>query len=277
MRVTLITKSFSFLENVVTITGASTGIGRALALQLADQGAWLVLAARNTEKLENVAAECRRRGGKALAVPTDVTEQRQCAKLIKQTLVTYGRIDTLVNNAGIGMRCRFDEIPDIGLIEQIMRVNYLGSVYCTHYALPRLKQTHGRIVAISSASGKWGLPKVSGYAASKHALAGFFDSLRTELSDCPVSVTMVYPGFVATRGRTVIRGIMSAETCAHLIVKAAAQRKREIIIPSIGRVGLWIRLIAPGAFDHYLSRMMERQESEYAENCFVKEHPYETS
>jgi short-subunit dehydrogenase len=209
--------------------------------------------------LEDVAAECRQRGGWALAVPTDVTEQRQCAKLVKQTLVTYGRIDTLVNNAGIGMQCRFDQLPDIGLIEQIMRVNYLGSVYCTYYALPRLKKTNGRIVGISSASGKWGLPKVSGYAASKHAMAGFFDSLRTELSDGQVSVTMVYPGFVATRGRKVSRGIMSVELCAHLIVKAAAQRKREIIIPSISRVGLWLKLIAPGAFDRYLSRMMECQ------------------
>lgn len=255
----MITNNSSFLENVIVITGASTGIGRELALQLADQGAWLALAARNSEKLEEVAAECRQRSGKALAVPTDVTERRQCARLIKQTVVAYGRIDTLVNNAGIGMRCQFDEIPDVDLMEQIMRVNYLGSVYCTHYALPRLKKTRGRIVGISSASGRWGLPKVSGYAASKHAMAGFFDSLRTELSNCQVSVTMVYPSVVATRGRKVSRGMMSVEKCAHLIVKAAAQRKREIIIPPIGRVGLWLRLIAPGAFDRYLSRMVERQ------------------
>jgi len=144
MKVALITKNASFLENVVVITGASTGTGRALALQLADQGAWLALAARNPEKLENVAAECRRQGGKALAVPTDVTERYQCAKLIKQTLVTYGRIDTLVNGAGIGMRCRFNEIPDIDLIEQIMRVNYLGSVYCTHYASPQANSRSNR-------------------------------------------------------------------------------------------------------------------------------------
>lgn len=255
----MITKTSAFLDNVAIITGASTGIGRELALQLANQGAWLALAARNTEQLEEVAAQCRRRSGKALAVPTDVSEQRQCAKLIEQTVAAYGRIDTLVNNAGITLRARFDEIQDLGLIEQIMRVNYLGSVYCTYYALPHLKTTHGRIVGISSASGKWGLPKVSGYAASKHAMAGFFDSLRIELSDCDVSVTMVYPSFVATRGRKVSRAIMSVETCAHSIVKAAAQRKREIIIPSLSRVGLWLRLIAPGIFDRYVRGMMERQ------------------
>lgn len=259
MRVNVNTKNFSFLENVVIITGASTGIGRELALQLADQGAWLTLAARNTEKLEDVAAECRRRCGKALVVPTNVTERPQCARLIKQTLMTYGRIDTLINNAGVSMRARFDELPDIDLMEQIMRVNYLGSVYCTHYALPRLKQTAGRLVGIASACGKWGLPKVSGYAASKHAMAGFFDSLRIELADCKVSVTMVYPGFVATHGRKASHGIMSVETCARLILKAAVQRKRELIIPSMGRVGLWLRLIAPGVFDGYVRRVMERQ------------------
>jgi short-subunit dehydrogenase len=254
------TKNFSFLENVVVITGASTGIGRELALQLADQGAWLALAARNTEKLEDVAAECRRRSGKALAIPTDVTERRQCAKLIKQTVVAYGRIDTLINNAGITLQGRFDEIPDVDWMEQIMRVNYLGSAYCTHYALPRLKRAHGRIVGISSTSGKWGLPKVSSYAASKHAMAGFFDSLRIELSDCNVSVTMVYPSFVATHGRSTSHTVMSVEACAHAIVKAVAQRKREIILPSLGRAGLWLRLIAPGAFDRYLRNVMERQD-----------------
>lgn len=250
----------SFLENVVIITGASTGIGRELAVQLADQGACLALAARSAEKLEEVAAECRQRGGKALVVPTDVTERHQCAKLIKQAVVTYGRIDTLINNAGISMRARFDEIPDLDLMEQIMRVNYLGSVYCTHYALPRLQQTHGRMVCIASASGKWGLPKVSGYAASKHAMVGFFDSLRTELSDCSVSVTMVYPSFVATRGRKVRRGIMPVEACVRSILKAVAQRKREIFIPPMNKVGLWLSLIAPGVFDRYLQKMMERQD-----------------
>jgi short-subunit dehydrogenase len=255
------TKTSFFLENVAIITGASTGIGRELALQLADQGAWLALAARNTEKLEEVAAECRQRRGKALVVPTDVIDPCQCAKLIEQTVAAYGRIDTLVNNAGIGMRARLDELQDLGVIEQIMRVNYLGSVYCTYYALPHLKKTHGRIVGIASASGKWGLPKVSGYAASKHAMTGFFDSLRIELSGDGVSVTMVYPSFVATRGRKVSRAVMPVETCVRSIVKATVQRKRELFIPSLlGKVGLWFRLIAPESFDRYVRGVVERQD-----------------
>ena len=158
------------------------------------------------------------------------------------------------------MRASFDELPDIDLMEQIMRVNYLGSVYSTHYALPRLKQTHCRIVGISSASGKWGLPKVSGYAASKHAMVGFFDSLRIEVMDCDVSVTMVYPGFVATRGCKASRGIMPVEACARSILKAVAQRKREVYLPPMSGAGLWLRLIAPGAFDHYVRSVMEHQD-----------------
>jgi len=191
----------SFRENVVVITGASSGIGRELAFQLADQGAWLSLAARNAERLESAAAQCRERGGKALVVPTDVSQQGQCRNLIERTVAEYDRIDALINNAGITMWARFDELQDLSLLEWIMQVNYLGSLYCTYYALPYLKQTRGRIVGVSSLTGKTGVPTRSGYAASKHAMVGFFDSLRIELADDGVSVTMIYPGFVATEAR----------------------------------------------------------------------------
>ncbi len=249
-----------FNENVVVITGASSGIGRELALQLADQGAWLVLAARDKAKLEEVAAQCRHRGGKALVVPTDVAEQTQCQNLIACTVTEYGRIDTLVNNAGITMRSQFDELPDPGLIERIMQVNFLGSVYCTFHALPYLKQTRGRIVGICSQSGLWGLPMVSGYAASKHAMAGFFDSLRIELADSGVSVTMIYPGFVATGARRVQSGVMPVETCSRLIVQAAAARRRELVMTLMGKVGLWAKLIAPALVDRVGRMYMERKE-----------------
>ncbi len=251
-------KQLPFQENVVIITGASSGIGREVALQLADQGAWLALAARSVEALEQAAVECRQRGGKSIVVPADVTDQAQCARLVEQTVAAYGRIDTLINDAGISVVSRFDEIQDLALFERIMRVNYLGSVYCTGYALPELKKRRGRIVGISSASGKWGLPRVSGYSASKHAMAGFFDSLRIELLDTGVSVTMVYPSYVATRGRKAGRGIMPVETCARSIVMAAARRKREIILPPSVAIALWLQLIIPGVFDRYAKRVMER-------------------
>lgn len=261
-----------FLENVVIITGASAGIGRELALLLAEQGAWLALADRNAEKLEEVASQCRQRGCKAVVVPTDVAEQSQCKNLIERTVAEYSRIDTLINNAGITMRARFDDIRDLAMIEQIMKVNYFGSVYCTYYALPYLKETQGRIVGICSLIGKTGVPTRSGYAASKHAMAGFFDTLRIELADYGVSVTMIYPGFVATEvrqralgpdgkplGKSPVREdkVMTVERCARLIAQAAAQRKREFVMTLRGRLGLWLKLIAPGLVDRFARKAIE--------------------
>jgi short-subunit dehydrogenase len=253
-----------FKDKTVVITGASSGIGRELAYQLAEQGAWLSLAARNGERLATVAKECQARGGKAVAILTDVSEQAQCAQLIQRTVDNYQRIDMLVNNAGITMWADFEEVLDLSFYEQMMRVNYLGSVYCTYYALPFLKKTHGRIVGISSLGGKNGLPKRSGYVASKHAMTGFFDSLRIEIAEYEISVTMIYPGFVATETRERALGAdgkpigkspvredeaMPAEDCAQLIIEAAATRKRELVMTWRGKVGLWLKLIAPGVVD----------------------------
>lgn len=263
----------AFKENVVVITGASSGIGRELAYQLADQGAWLSLAARNAERLTEVAAQCRERGGRAIVIPTDVSQQAQCQGLIDQTVREYGRIDTLINNAGISMWARFDETEDLSFFKRIMQVNYLGSMYCTYYALPYLKQSKGRIVGISSLAGKGGVPTRSGYAASKHAMAGFFDTIRIELADDDVSVTMIYPGFVATEvrerafggdgkplGKSPVREsqVMAVETCAHLIVAATAQRKRELVMTLRGKLGVWLRLIAPGLVDRIARNAIEK-------------------
>ncbi len=265
-------RNTAFLENVVVITGASTGIGRQVALQLAEQGAWLTLAARNADQLEAVAVQCRQRGGKALVVPTDVAIQAQCERLIARTLTEYDRLDTLINNAGISMWARFDELQDLTPLERIMQVNYFGSVYCTHYALPHLKESQGRLVGISSLTGKTGVPTRSGYAASKHAMAGFFDSLRIELADTGVSVTMVYPGFVATEMRQRVFGpdgqplgksparegkIMTAEMCAQLIVQATAHRNRELVMTFRGKVGRWLKIIAPGLLDRMARKAIE--------------------
>jgi short-subunit dehydrogenase len=255
-----------FRENVVVLTGASAGIGHQMALQLADQGAHLVLAARDAEKLEEAAAECRARGARALAVSTDVGDEAQCRVLVERAVAEHGRIDTLVNNAGIGMWARFDEMTDLSPFERIMRVNYLGSVYPTWYALPHLKKTRGRIVAVNSLTGKTGVPTRSGYAASKHAVTGFFDSIRIELEESGVTVTQVFPGFVATEirerafgpdGRPLGAGnspvreaqVMTAEECARQIVDAAGKRKRELIMTLRGKVGAKLKLIAPGLVD----------------------------
>ena len=176
-----------FSEKVVIVTCASSGIGQQLALHLARYGAKLALAARNVQKLEHVARECHQQGAQALVVATDITQQPQCENLIKRTVDEFGCIYTLINNAGVTMCARFDEMQDLTAMEQIIRVNYFGSVYCTYYALPYLKKTNGTIVGIASLTGKTGVPTRSFYAASKHAMAGFFDSLRIELADSGVN------------------------------------------------------------------------------------------
>ena len=265
--------SSTFRNNVVIITGASRGIGQEMARQLAAQGAWLALAARHEEPLQAVAQECIQRSARAIAIPTDVGEQAQCRNLIERTAREFGKIDTLINNAGGGMWVKFEDVRDPAFFEQLMRVNYLGSVYCTFYALPYLKQTRGRIVGVSSLAGKTGVPFRSGYAASKHALGGFFDSLRVELLDSGITVTMAFPDFVATKIRAHNLGkdgkplgvspareekFMSAEQCARLILRGTARRKREIILTTRGR---WItlgKLIAPALVDHLARRAIEK-------------------
>ena len=191
-----------FRDNVVIVTGASSGIGRALALQLADQKARLTLAARRAEQLEGVAQECRRRGGEALVVPTDVAEQEQCRRLIEQTVERYERIDTLINNAGVNMTTRFVELRDLSVFEYVMAVNFFGQLYATHAALPYLKATHGRIVTVCSFKSFFVNARADAYTASKHALVGFFGSLRIELAGTGVTVTLAYPPWVATELRT---------------------------------------------------------------------------
>ncbi|MDR3603820.1 MAG: SDR family oxidoreductase [Syntrophaceae bacterium] len=262
-----------FKDKVVVITGASSGIGRELAYQLAAQGAWLSLAARNAERLETVSAECQARGGRAITVQTDVGEQSQCEALIQETVKNFQRIDVLVNNAGITMWAKFEDLQDLGLVEQIMRTNFFGSVYCTHHALPYLKQAKGQIVAISSLTGKAGVPTRSAYAASKHAMAGFFDSLRIEIAEYGIGVTMIYPDFVSSEVRERALGpdgrplgsspvrekeVMSAETCAEMIVKAMEKRKRELIMSFRGRTGQWLKLIAPGVVDRIALRAINQ-------------------
>jgi short-subunit dehydrogenase len=259
----------NFKDKVIIITGASSGIGRELARQLATQGAWLALAARDAERLEAAMAECQKKGGRAIAIPTDVSISEQCERLVRRCVDEFGRIDALVNNAGITMWANFEEVSDLAVFEQIMRVNYLGSLYCTHFALPYLKQTRGLIVGISSLTGKTGVPTRSAYAASKHAMAGFFDSLRIELAPSGVAVTMIYPGFVASEVRQRALGpdgkplgtspvreseVMPVETCAGLIVRAMGHRQREMVMTLRGKLGLWLKLIAPGLVDRIASQ-----------------------
>lgn len=255
----------TFANKTIILTGASVGIGRSLAISLAQQGASLVLAARNQVGLEETVAACTKQGGKAIAVSTDVTQPEACQQLVEKAIAAFGQIDVLVNNAGISMLTRFDEITDLSIFEQVMQVNYLGAVYCTHYALPYLKANRGLLVAISSLCGKTAVPTRTGYVASKHAMQGFFDTLRIELRGSGVDVLVVSPGFVATdirqralgangqplgqSPRDESKGNMSVEECVHQIVWAMERRKREHIMTLKGKVTPWAKLILPELID----------------------------
>jgi short-subunit dehydrogenase len=263
----------AFTEKVIVLTGASAGIGRALALALAPQRPRLVLAARDEAQLAEVAAGCRESGAEVLVVPTDVASAEQCQRLVDRAVGQFGGIDVLVNNAGIGMIARFDEVQDLALFERLMRVNYLGCVYLTHYALPELKKTRGRIVVVASLAGLTGVPTRTGYAASKHAVIGFYDSLRVELLSTGVSVTILCPDFVVSEIHKRATGsdgkplgaspmqeskIMTAEECAALMIPAIEKRQRILVMSLRGRLGRWVRLVAPGIIDRIALRAVER-------------------
>jgi len=183
-------------EKTIVLTGASAGIGQALAIALAQQQVNLVLAARNEAALVETVEACIQQGGQAITVSTDVTDPDACKHLIDQAAQHFGSIDVLVNNAGISAIARFEDVTDLSIFDQVMRVNYLGAVYCTYHALPYLKASKGLLVAISSLCGKQGVPTRSGYVASKHAMQGFFDTLRIELQGIGVDVLVVSPGFI---------------------------------------------------------------------------------
>ena len=263
-----------FAGKVVLITGASEGIGRALALTLAAERPRLALNARDAARLEQAAGECRARGAEVLAVPADVSRREECTELVARTVARFGGLDVLVNNAGITMWSRFDAVRDLGMFERLLAVNYLGAVYLTAAALPHLERSRGLIVAVASVAGLTGVPERTGYAASKHALVGFFESLRIELRGSGVDVTIVAPDFVLSEihrraagpdGRPLGRSpmqephLMTAQQCARLIVAAMRRRRRLLITSARGRVLRWARLIVPRVVDAIAARAIRER------------------
>ncbi len=247
------------------ITGASSGIGAALARQLAAEGAKVALAARRVELLEQVAGECRKLGGEALVVPCDVSDEAQCKALVEAAADAFGRVDMLVANAGLAVTALLEDFPDLHLFKQVMDVNFYGAVYCTYHALPHLKRSHGRILAVSSLGGIAPLPYNSPYIASKYAMHGFYDTLRMEVRPHGVSVTVGCPYWVVTgfheaqmdkdgvprgaRGREFYtERMMTSERCATILLKAAQHRKRQVLMGP-GHLAAWMRLLAPGLLD----------------------------
>ena len=253
-----------FKNKVVIITGASSGIGKACAEEFARRGANLVLGARQFVTLCEVTADLEKKYGiKALAVQTDVTKESDCEMLVKQAVMTFERVDVLINNAGISMRALFNEL-DLSVLKELMDVNFWGTVYCTKYALPEILKTKGSVIGVSSIAGYRGLPGRTGYSASKFAMNGFMEALRTELLHSGVHIMVACPGFTTSNIRVAALAkdgsahgetsmeegkMMSAEEVARHITDGIAARKRTLVMTGQGKLTVWINKLLPALAD----------------------------
>lgn len=259
-------------NKVVVITGASSGIGYALAKEFASKGVRLSLGARRTELLEKLKDELP--GTEILIQKTDVSIENDCRMLIEETIKRFGQIDILVNNAGISMRALFEDV-DLKVIRQLMDVNFYGTVYCTKYALPYLLITKGSLVGVISIAGYVGLPGRTGYSASKFAIRGFLDSLRIENLKKGLHVLVAAPGFTASEVRKVAlttdgsqqgetprdeSKMMSSEECAFHIVNAVRKRKRELILTfTEGKLTVFLGKLFPSLLDKLTYNHMAKE------------------
>ncbi|MEW6690651.1 MAG: SDR family oxidoreductase [Pseudomonadota bacterium] len=262
-----------FSGKVISITGASEGIGAELARQLSAPGVRLALAARGLEKLEKISSECRNRGAEAIAIRCDVGVESDCKAFVEEAAGKFGGLDILVNNAGMSGHAKFEEVTDFAWYETLMRVNYFGSLWCTRYALPHLKARRGQLVAISSLAGRTGIYGRTAYGPTKAAQSLFFEALRLELKESGVDVTVIFPGVVATGirihgygpdgkplGKSMLKeeNAMPVEECARQIIAAIAARRRELVMTLQAKVGLWVKLAAPELVDRMALRVVKK-------------------
>lgn len=269
---------------VVIITGASSGIGLATAKEFASKGDCVVLAARNAEKLKSTVESLGQQYGQEaelenkkvprfIAVATDVVKEEDCKNLITKTVEVYGRIDVLVNNAGISMRAMFKDL-DLSVIKNLMDVNFWGTVYCTKYALNYLLKSKGSVVGVISIAGFKGLPARTGYSSSKFAIYGFLDTLRVEHLHDGLHVMIFAPGFTASNIRfTALTAdgsaqgetprdegkMMSAEEVAARLVKGVYKRKAQIILTPIGKLTVWLNKFFPRLVDRLEYNYMKKE------------------
>lgn len=264
----------SMKNKVVLISGASSGIGKALAYECAKRGAKLSLAARNEEELTKIKIELERSyNTKVLCVKTDVSIRIDCERWIIETIQAFQKIDVLINNAGISMRALFNDC-DLSVIENVMNINFWGTVYCTKYALPHILKQQGSVVGVSSIAGYKGLPGRTGYSASKFAMQGFLEALRIENLKKNLHVLIACPGFTASNIRKTalaadgsIQGesprsekdMMSAEEVALHIVNAIQKRKRTLILTRQGKLTVLLNKFFPAWMDRMTFNHMSKE------------------
>ncbi|MBE9466770.1 MAG: SDR family oxidoreductase [Bacteroidetes bacterium] len=260
-------------NKVVVITGASSGIGEACAKEFAKQGAKLSLAARSIDKLKLIEKELSEQGYEVLSVKTDVSIEEDCKNLISQTINKFGKIDILINNAGISMRALFADV-DLSVIKRLMDVNFWGTVYCTKYALPHLLETKGSLVAITSVAGIHGLPGRTGYSASKFAITGFLQTIRIENLKKGLHVLTFAPGFTTSnvrkaalvadgshQGETPLKEnkLMPAEKVAQILIKSIKKRKLNKVLSLDGKLVSILQHIMPKTLDKLTYKHMAKE------------------
>jgi len=266
-----------FVNKTIVITGASSGLGAALAKELASFKTNLILFTRSIDKLNQVVKVCNEKGAKAISVQGDITKPEDCKRLVETAINNFNSVDHLVLNAGISMWADFEEINDLTIFQKLIETNYLGAVYLTHYFLPHLIKSKGLITAISSIQGKISVPAHSGYVASKHALTGFLNTLRMELKDKNVDVMLVMPHWL--RGTDLRKNAfdkdgnkigetkkehnkesISLEECSRKIIKGMSRRKRELIIPGKLKALTWLNLLFPSLAEKIVMGKVKEQE-----------------
>lgn len=258
-------------DKVVIITGASSGIGRGLAIKYAQEGSKLVLAARRIGRLKEIEKQFPEVD--IISIKTDVTIEDDCRELINAAVSKFGRIDILINNAGLAMRSLFEDV-EIKVLKKVMDVNFWGTVYCSKYAVPYLLKSKGSLVGVNSIAGYVGLPGRTGYTASKFATRGLLETIRIENYKNRLHVLVAAPGFTATEVREASLNadgtpqgksprnenkMMSAEECARHIYKAIRKRKRTLILTfTEGKLTVFVGKIAPRILDkitfYYMSK-----------------------
>ncbi len=260
-------------DKVVIITGASSGIGEAMAKCYAAAGAKVVLGARSEDKLKTLTEEIRSKDGEAVYQAVDVVNEQECKALIDKAIEAFGRIDVLICNAGISMRAIFDDV-DLKVLHRLMDVNFWGTVNCSKYALPYLQASKGSLVGISSVAGLHGLPGRTGYSASKYAMTGFLETVRIENLKKGLHVMVACPGFTASNVRfsaLVADGsqqgatpreeskMMTPEEVARIVAKGIRKRKRLCLMEIEGRATHFVKKFAPAFLDRMFYWVMSKE------------------
>ena len=263
----------NYINKVVIITGASSGIGKACAFEFARQGAKVVLASRKENELKKIEDEIKKQGGDTIFVKTDVRKIEDCENLIEKTVEKYNRIDVLINNAGISMRANFED-TDLSVIKELMDTNFYGAVYCTKFALPYLLKQKGSLIGISSITGLTPLPGRTGYAASKHAMDGFLNTLRLENIKKGLHVLIVHPGFTSSNIRKAALTkngtpqketprnegkMMSSEKVAQIIARATVKKEKDLILTREGKLVVWLHKNFPSLTDRIILYEMAKE------------------